>query len=212
MLFSRWMELGRNYFYERFFLFLLVIILLVMGIVFGSLSVNSLADSQRQELTQYLKLFLQGFRQDPTAVVSDPVYAREAIAGHLKTILFLVVLGVSVIGVPLILLMIFTRGYILGFTIAFLTRQLAGRGIVFTAAAVLPHQFLIIPALIVLSVANIDFAGALIRSRAGKKPIQLSTEAVRCLGINFGALILLTIAGLIEGLLTPILIRWIAGL
>lgn len=211
MFFSRWMELGRNYFYERFFLFLLVIILLVMGIVFGSLSVNSLADGQRQELTQYLKLFLQGFRQDPTAVVSDPVYAREAIAGHLKTILFLTILGISVIGVPLILLLVFTRGFILGFTIAFLVRQLAGRGVVFAAAAVLPHQFIVIPALVVLSVANIDFAGALIRSRFGKKPVFISSEIMRCLGINLGGLIILTLAGLVEGLMTPIFIRWVAG-
>jgi stage II sporulation protein M len=209
---SHWLELGRNYFYERFFLFLLVIILFVMGIIFGSLSVNSLGEGQKLELTQYIRLFLQGFRQDPAAMISDPVYAREAIAGHLKTIFFLLVLGISVIGVPLILLLVFTRGFILGFTIAFLMQQLAGKGVVFAAAAVLPHQFLVVPALVTVTVANIDFAGVLVKNRLGKRTIPLSMEFLRCLGLNGGGLVLFTIAGLVEGLLTPILIRWLAGL
>ena len=210
MLMSQWIELARNYFYERFFLFLLVIILLVMGVVFGSLSVNSLGSNQRHELTQYLRLFLQGFRQDPTAVVADPGYVREAIAGHFKTVLFLLVLGISVIGVPLVLLLIFTRGYILGFTVAFLVRQLGGRGVLLAAAGVLPHQFLIIPTLVALAVFNIEFPGALIRSRFGHNPVVVSRELLRCLGLNGGGLIVLVLSGLLEGFVIPVLIRWIA--
>lgn len=212
MFMARWMDIAREYFRERFFLFLLVIILLIMGIVFGSLSVNALGGDQRQELTQYLRLFFQGFHQDTAAPVSDPVYAREAIAGHLKTVVFLLILGVSVIGVPLILLLVFTRGFILGFTVAFLVRQLSGRGMLFAMTAVLPHQFLVVPTLVVLAVANIDFAGTLIRSRWGRRPTPLSHPFFYCLGLNGVGLIILTLAGLVEGLITPVLIRWVAGL
>jgi stage II sporulation protein M len=212
MLMSRWIELAKEYFHERFFLFLLVMILMVMGVVFGSLSVNSLGTDQRQELTQYLRLFFQGFQQDTATPVSDPVYAREAIAGHIKTVLFLLVLGVSVIGVPLILLLVFTRGFILGFTVAFLVQQLAGRGVIFSIMAVLPHQFLVIPVLIILAVVNIDFAGTLVKSRWGRHPMPVSKTLFHCLGVNGAGLLVLTIAGLIEGLITPILIHWVAGL
>lgn len=212
MFMAHWLDMSREYFRERFFLFLLVIILLVMGIVFGSMSVNTLGGEQRQELTQYLRLFFQGFQGDPTAPVSDPVYAREAIANHLKTVLFLLVLGVSVIGVPLVLLLVFTRGFILGFTVAFLVRQLSGRGMLFAMAAVLPHQFLVVPTIVILAVANIDFAGILVRSRWGRKPVPVSRPFLQCLGLNGAGLIILTVAGLIEGLVTPVLIRWVAGL
>lgn len=210
MMMSQWLELARNYFYERFFLFLLVIILLVMGVVFGSLSVDSLGGNQRNELTQYLQLFLQGFRQDPMAAAADPGYAREAIAGHFKTVLFLLVLGVSVIGVPLVLLLVFTRGFILGFTVAFLVRQLGGRGVLFAAAGVLPHQFIAVPALVALAVFNIDLAGSLVRSRLGHNPVVVSRELLRCLGLNGGGLIALVLAGLLEGFVIPVLIRWVA--
>ena len=112
-------------------------------------------------------------------------------------------LGISVIGVPLILFLLFAKGYILGFTIGFILQQLAGKGFLFTVTSVFPHYVLIIPALMIAGVANIDLAGALLKSRFGRVNRPVSADLLQGLGISGLAMVLLTVSGLIEGLFLP---------
>jgi stage II sporulation protein M len=204
-------DLIYDYLQERFFLFLLVVLLFIMGIVFGALSVNSLGNGQKMELTQYLQVFFAGIKEE-TRPVSDLSLAKDAIFGHIKTVFFLLVLGISVIGVPLILFLVFTKGYILGFTIGFILQQLAGKGFLFSITSILPHYLLFVPAIILGAVANMDFAGELLKNRWGKLAQPISVEFFRCLGLNGIVLFTLTISGLVEGFISPLFIYWVARL
>jgi len=196
---------------ERLFLFILVGLLFAMGIVFGTLSAQNLEQGQKTELLQYLQFFFQGMKQEPQPV-TDAGLAKEAVFNHLKTIFFFVILGISVIGVPLILFLLFAKGYILGFTIGFILQQLAGKGFLFTVSSVFPHYVLIIPALLVAAVANIDLAGALLKSRFGKGTRPVVTDLLQGMAINGLSLLFLTVSGLIEGFVSPMFIYWVAKL
>jgi stage II sporulation protein M len=206
-----WWETIREYIEERLFLFILAFLLFSMGIVFGTLSAKSLGEGQKTELLHYIQLFFQGMKKE-VQPVTDISLAKEAIFNHLKTIFVLLLLGVSVIGVPLILFLIFAKGYILGFTIGFVLQQLSGKGFLFTVTSVFPHYVLIIPAFLVAGVANIDFAGALLKSRFRKTYRPISSELLQCLGINGISVFVLTISGVIEGFISPLFIYWIAKL
>jgi len=208
---GQWRRAISLYIQERLFLFILVGLLFAMGIVFGTLSAQNLEPGQKTELLQYIHFFFQGMKQE-TQPVTDAVLARNAIFNHLKTIFFFSLLGISVIGVPLILFLLFAKGYILGFTIGFILQQLAGKGFLFTVTSVFPHYVLIIPALMIAGVANIDLAGALLRSRFGKVTRPVSTDLVQGLGLNGLALSLLILSGLIEGFVSPLFIYWVAKL
>lgn len=208
---ARWRDASREYIEERLFLFILVGLLFVMGIVFGTLSAKGLEKGQKLELLQYVQLFFQGMKKE-NQPVSDVSLAKNAIFNHLKTILFLLLLGFSVIGVPLILFLIFAKGYILGFTIGFILQQLSGKGFIFAITSVFPHYAFIIPAFLMAGVANIDFSGAILKSRFGKVYRPLSTELLQCLGINGMAIFILTLSGIIEGFISPLFIYWVAKL
>lgn len=208
---AQWREAIRAYIEERFFLFILVGLLFTMGIVFGTLSAKSLGEGQKTELLHYLQIFFQGMKQE-VQPVTDPALAQEAIFNHLKTVFFFVMLGISVIGVPLILFLVFTKGYILGFTIGFILQQLAGKGFLFAVTSVFPHYAFVIPALLTAGVANIDFAGVLLKSRLGKESYRMSAELLQCLGINGIAVLILMLSGVIEGFISPLFIYWVARL
>ena len=207
-----WREMVAGYIEERLFIFLLVSLLFITGIVGGAFSVNGLRETQKVELTQYLYMFFQDFKMEtPPGMDFSP--AGKIIFSHFKTIFFLFILGFSVIGTPVILFIIFTKGFILGFTVGFILQQLAGRGFLFAMTAVFPHHLLIVPTIIAAAVANIDFAGVLLKGRWGKNPsYSLTGEFMRCLGINGAAFFVLLLAGLVEGVLSPFLIYWVAGL
>lgn len=195
----------------RLFLFILIGLLFLMGIVFGVLSVKSLGGGQRQELTQYLQFFFEGLQKEPKPI-TDLLLAKDAILGHIKTTFFLLILGVSLIGAPLILFLVFSKGFIFGFTIGFILQQMAGRGFLFSITSILPHYLLIIPATILGAVANLDFAGVLFKTRWGKGNQPISVEFSRCLSLNGLSLFLLSLAGLVEGFISPVFVFWVARL
>ncbi|NLW60527.1 MAG: stage II sporulation protein M [Firmicutes bacterium] len=211
MFLRRWRRKIGLYIEERLFLFILVGLLFAMGIVFGTLSAQNLEYGQKTELRQYIQIFFQGMKQQ-TAPVTDVALAGDAIFNHLKTVFFFVLLGISVIGVPLILFLIFAKGYILGFTIGFILQQLAGKGFLFTVTSVFPHYVFMIPALLLAGVANIDLAGALLKSRFGQVNRPVSADLLQGLGLSGLAMVLLTVSGLIEGFISPMFIYWTAKL
>ncbi|HBL36307.1 MAG TPA: stage II sporulation protein M [Firmicutes bacterium] len=208
---GQWRKVIALYIEERLFLFILVGLLFTMGIVFGTLSAQNLEQEQKNELSQYIQFFFQGMKQETTPV-TDTGLARTAIFNHLKTIFFFVILGISVIGVPLILFLLFAKGYILGFTIGFILQQLMGKGFLFTVTSVFPHYVLIIPALMIAGVANIDLAGSLLKSRFGKALRPVSADLLQGLGLNGLAVLILIVSGLIEGFVSPLFIYWVAKL
>jgi len=203
-----WRERVRAYFSEHLGYLALIGLLFGMGIIFGSLTVNSLAPAERQSLLGYLRVFLHDF--DSQVPIGGAVLAREAIWTNLKTIAFLFVLGVTAIGTPFILLVVFTRGFVLGFTVGFLVKQLFVKGFLFALVAVVPHNLLAIPALLAAAVANLDFGVVLVSSRFSRRHVLISQEFLHCLGITGIALLVLLAGGLVEGYISPVLMGWMA--
>jgi len=201
-------DLVRAYLGEHLGYFALVGLLFAMGIIFGSLTVNRLAPADQQNLLEYLRGFISDFHA--TVPLRGATLAREAIWNNVRTLGFLFILGITAVGTPLILLVVFTRGFILGFTVGFLVKQLLFKGFFFALMSVIPHNFLLVPAILLAAVANIDFGVILIQSRLSRKPVQLGREFVRCLVLTGIALVALILAGLVEGYISPVLIGMVA--
>ena len=85
-----------------------------MGVVFGTLSAQNLEYGRKPSCCS-ISVF-QGMKQE-TEPVTDAVLAGDAIFNHLKRFFF-ILLGISVIGVPLILFLLFAKGTFLGLRLA----------------------------------------------------------------------------------------------
>lgn len=194
----------QDYFRERFFLFILVLLLFLMGAVFGFLATGVLSPVQRENLLSYLDQGLHGEIYTPNSI-----YTRQTIIANIKMVFFLFFMGISVIGVPLALLLIFTRGFILGYSISFLLRTMGFKGMVLILTGVIPHNLLIIPALFLMVIAIIDFAAALTKIRFTKKPVIIGEEMVKCAILTLVVLVVMMLAGFVQGYLTPLFTAWL---
>lgn len=195
----------KNYFRDRIFLLALVAILFIMGLIFGVLTVGVLAKDQKDSLLNFVQ---QSFHTD--IQLNNSLYTRQTIIGNVQTVFFLFFMGVSVIGVPLALLLIFTRGFILGFSTGFLFQNMGFKGVILTLTGILPHNLLIIPALFVMIIAIIDCAAALTKIRFTKKTVSIGEELVKCAIITFIVLIIMILAGFVQGYITPLVSSWLA--
>lgn len=194
-----------DYFRERLFLLALVAILFFMGIFFGLLAVGVLENDQKELLVNFIQ---QSFHTKVN--FHNHVYTRQTIVANIQTVFFLFFMGISVIGVPLALLLIFTRGFILGFSIGFLFQNMGFKGFMLTLTGVMPHNLLIIPALFLMVIAVIDCAAALTKIRFTRKQISIGSELVKCATITCIVLVIMICAGLVQGYVSPFISSWLA--
>lgn len=187
--------------------YLIVSVVFAFGIITGAVGVEGLPLEQVQELNTYLAQFLQqagSIEVDHTGALRDVMY------NYLVLILEIYLLGLTVIGIPVMLGIIFTRGFILGYCIAFLTDQNSVQGLALACAAILPQNIILVPALLLGAVASLCFALLLVKRFYNSKIIIWPSFVVYS-GLICLVLAVTAGAGLIEVYLTPLLVKLTAA-
>src|SRR5690606_34546551 len=114
-------------------------------------------------------------------------------------------LGVSIIGIPFIILVIGIRGFITGFSSGFLIKSLGARGILFSAIAILSKEIIVIPCIIALGVNGINFSLNIISSRSirriTKDDLKTNFAAYSAATIFYSSILFIGI--LLEAYITP---------
>src|SRR5699024_11557384 len=128
---------------EQKIIYLFISILFFTGIVFGSVLVNSMNFVQKQDLFFYLEQFFSFTIHEQG--VEHYTLLRESFFFHLKYLGLISILGLSVIGLPVIWGLIFIKGLVIGFSVGFIVSQLGSDGLLFAAFTVVPHNLLVIP-------------------------------------------------------------------
>lgn len=190
-------------------LYFLIFAFLSTGIAAGAFTVRALDDIQKQSLINYM----HGFFQILTSTNIDGLKVfKQSVINNIQTIILMWILGITIIGIPLILLITCIRGFILGFTVGFLLNNLGWKGFFFTSLAILPQNLIMIPCLLEIGVISISFSLMLIKNRMAKKWTnnfwQKFLSYTTIIGILFG----ISICGsLIEAYIVPVFLKLISS-
>ncbi|MBO8170607.1 MAG: stage II sporulation protein M [Bacillaceae bacterium] len=195
----------KSYMHEHISLYIFAIVLLAMGVIFGAVVVNSLTLNQKQDLLQYVSGFFLEMREGDG--FHSTAAFQQSLGHYLKYIGFMWILGLSIIGLPLILILLFLKGLVVGFTVGFLVHQLQWKGLLYAFVSVVPQNLLVIPAMIVVGVAGISFSMKLIQSRFLQKG-----ERIFPYFVSYSSLVLFmsgifVIASLFEAFVSPVLLK-----
>ncbi|WP_100398458.1 stage II sporulation protein M [Bacillus sp. FJAT-44742] len=195
-------------------LYLFVTVLFLMGIVFGAIVVNSLSLTQKHDLYMYLNQFFGQVSEGSYATASDMF--KQSFSHYAKYAGLMWLLGLSVIGLPFILLLLFLKGIVVGFTVGFLVNQMGIPGFAMSFVSVLPQNLIVVPVYIFVAAISLAFSLKLIRHQFLKtnyEPIfPMFMKSCLYMGVS---LMLLAFASSIEAFLSPslmkIIIDWTAG-
>lgn len=120
----------------------------IVGLVGGASILHTLNATQLNELRQYLDSFMSGMG---AMAQNGQVPVLQAWGEDLReqffTLAILWLLGLSVVGAPLIILLVGARGFILGFTVGFLVQEKASQGLLMAIVAILPQNLCYVPGL-----------------------------------------------------------------
>jgi stage II sporulation protein M len=148
--------LAVNHVKEHAAIYLFMTILFLTGVIFGAIIVNSMNFVQKQDLFFYLERFFgQITDKEP---IENMAILKESFFYHTKYLLLLFVLGLSVIGLPIVWILLFLKGLVVGFSVGFIVNQLGFKGMALASLAIAPQNLLIIPIYIVAGSLSMVFS------------------------------------------------------
>jgi len=194
----------KEYFKRNIIQYIFVSIVLIVGIVAGSIAVNFMSDIQSNNIQSYINGFLANVN---TVSVDYSSIFYLSLSNNLKTAILLILLGLSVIGIPFILGLILFRGFVLGFTVGFLIEEFGTKGLILSLLSIFPQNLIILPCLISIGVTGLTFAITVIRNRTRSYQESYSQMISGYMLLNLFFSFLLIISGLIEGYISPVFIK-----
>ena len=183
---------------------LFLIILLIIGIISGSIFASILNNSDKILISEHLNTFLTSIENNNLDYITS--FKNNIVSEILFTIIIWL-LGISIIGLPIIIIMYFSSNFILGFTVGSIITTFKLKGCLFALIYVFPSEILKILAQILLVMYSMSFSFKLLYSVIKKKNIDFKLMINKYLIILVICIIVNIITSLYNTFLLPKIIK-----
>ncbi len=151
---------------ENITIYIFMVILFLTGIIFGAITVNSMSFIQKQDLFFHLDRYFNQVNGEE-AIASKDILKRSFFF-HLKYLFLLFILGLTIIGLPIVWVLVFVKGLVIGFSVGFIVNQLGSKGLLLASLSIAPQNILIIPIYLVAGSLAMIFSLALLHKLFGR--------------------------------------------
>ncbi len=174
--------------------YLIVLILFLIGLIFGIIFVNNASSSQINEIVTYINEFIENIKTD-TKIDRVQLLQNTLISNLILTFIFWF-MGSTVIGIPIVYGIVIYRGFCFGYTVSSIIASLGiGKGILFSLTALLAHNIILIPCILALAVSGIKLYSSIVKD---KRRENIKLEITRHTIFSLILLFLLEISAFIE--------------
>lgn len=192
---------------ENLWLYLISIFSMTLGIFIGIYSIKHLGQFPKSDLTSYLNSFTKSFDLGKLNY-KDIFY--QCIKNNIPFIILMWFLGLTMIGIPIVLVLDAIKGFSIGFTIGFIVNSLGRKGVIIVLLGLIPQNLIYIPCYLVASTLAIEFSLMIIRDRINRKWSYNIWGRVFSYSLTFLIISLFLMVGfLIESYITPNLLKLI---
>ncbi|MBB5172991.1 stage II sporulation protein M [Texcoconibacillus texcoconensis] len=206
---NRWKTTLVTHFQEHQSTYLFTSILLLMGVIFGAVIVNSLHVSHRNDLYVYLNQFFSYMTEDEWA--SSSAMFSQSFTHYVKTFGLMWLLGLTVIGIPVILILLFLKGVVVGFTVGFLVKQMGIDGFIFALTSVFPQNVILIPTYLVVTSVALAFSLKLWRQLVFRGRESMPQAFISYSSFFIIIIALVATVAAYEGYVSPFFMRWVVS-
>jgi len=183
-----------------------VSILLIIGLITGSLFITILNENDKKLVLETITKY---FNQIKLEQVDFVYILRTSFISNVIYILFIWLLGISILGIILILFFIFIKSFILGFSISSIIYKYNFKGILLSISYIFPHHIINTIIICFISIYALKVSLSLIQVILTKKQINFKIIMRKYLGVLLISIIFIIISSLIETFITPYFIKLI---
>lgn len=183
---------------KNLFVFLLVIV--IVGIVSGSIFSAIIDANDKKLVVSYLNDFFNNVKSGKLS------YDTSIINTLFFTVGFAVIiwlLGVSVIGFFIVIFMLFMKAFVLGFSIGSIIINFKLKGILVGAVYAFPHQIINILIFMLLSAFALIVSFKIMKCMSAKKTLDFKGVMNRYVTVLIFSLVMLVITSVYEAYLMP---------
>lgn len=144
--------------------YLSVCIVFLIGTIIGVMFINNVEEGQKTQITQYLGNFAEALNTDYKIDLGSLL--KSSIISNLILAISLWFIGSTVIGIPIVYIIIGVRGFSLGYTISsIMITYTMWKGILFSICSLLLQNIILIPCIVALAVSGIKLYKSIIKDK-----------------------------------------------
>lgn len=172
----------------------------LIAIIFGSLFSVILNESDKNLVNEYISNFFENIKKNNLNYI---MALKNGSISSLSYILIVWLLGISIIGMPIVLFMYFSKFFVIGFSISSIIKGYGIKGCLLSFAYIFPHQIIYIIAYTMLSIYSIKMSIKLISTIIKKDKIDFKPIINKYLFVLLLSIITSLLALLFEVFVTP---------
>ena len=175
-------------------------IIAVIAIIFGSLFSVMLNESDKNLTLEYINNFFENIKNNNLNYI---LALKNGSISSLGFILIVWLLGVSIIGMPIVLFMYFSKFFVIGFSISSIIKGYGLKGCLLSFAYIFPHHIIYIIVYTILTVYSIKMSIKLISTIIKKDKIDFKPIINKYLLVLLLSVIIAVLMLLFEVFITP---------
>ena len=174
--------------------YILTALIFIIGIFLGVFFINNIQESQRTEISDYLKHFIEQMKN--IEKLNRLSILKTSVIQNIILAVSLWFFGTTVIGIPIVLGIVLYRGFCFGYTIAVSVTILGiTKGTIFSLVNFLLPSILLIPAMLAIAVSGMKLYRSITKD---KRRENIKLEIFRHTIFSLVMLIFMLVASVLE--------------
>ncbi len=174
--------------------YILTALIFIIGIFLGVFFINNIQESQRTEISDYLKHFIEQMKN--IEKLNSLSLLKTSVIQNIILAVSLWFFGTTVIGIPIVLGIVLYRGFCFGYTIAVSVTILGiTKGTIFSLVNFLLPSILLIPAMLAIAVSGMKLYRSITKD---KRRENIKLEIFRHTIFSLVMLIFMLVASVLE--------------
>jgi stage II sporulation protein M len=185
---------------KKILLFLTIIC--IIGFITGSIYMTVLSPNDKNMIISSIDEFITGYGQ-----LNSKIELINNLVINISYLLVIWILGISLLGLPSVIIVLFIKSFLLSFTVASFIMKYKYKGILLGIIYNIPHNIINLILYIYVGIYSINISSFIIKSVIHKKELNFKNAFSRYLVILALALFLLLITTLYETFCMPYFIN-----
>ena len=180
----------------------------IIGIITGSIFNIMLNEADKALVSSYITNFFDNIKNNNLDNVSA---LKNGLISEISYILIIWLLGISVIGIPIILFMYFSELFVLGFSVSSIINNYGFKGCLISLSYIFPHKIINIITYSFLTLFTLKVSGKILYTIIRREKLDFSMVLNKYLSILLVNIAIVIVTTLFEVYVTPIIIKLFLG-
>ena len=187
---------------KKYVFFSLIIVL--TGIIFGSIFIVIINKNDKTLVIEYINKFINSIKSNDFNYIST---LMSTLLTNNIIIIIMIILGISCILVPINILILFYKSFIIGFSLSGFILAFKLKGLIISIVYIFPHLILNILILCILTAFTLKLSINLIKTTVRRKKCNLNLYLKKYIYVIILFVMLISISSLYESFIVPYILK-----